>query len=70
MDPGHPDKTHALQPVAVRKVCTMSQLLSENWADNRLGWYMPDATRLAPKAAPVTMVSMIKESTVWCVIAG
>lgn len=54
-----PRDTHALQPVAVRNVCTMFQFSNVNCDAIRYGEYMPEATRAAPKAIPETTVSII-----------
>lgn len=51
--------THALQPVAVRKVCTMFHLCRVNCEAIRYGEYMPEATRAAPKPSPVAIISSI-----------
>lgn len=42
----------------------MFHFSKENWLDIRYGEYIPDATRAAPKAAPVIMLSIIVENTV------
>lgn len=53
--------TYALDPVAVRKVWTIFHRSKVNWEAIRYGWYMLEATRLAPNAAPVMIVSILSE---------
>lgn len=54
---GRTGHTHALQPVAVRKVCTMFHFSRVNCDAIRYGEYIPEATRAAPKATPEAMIS-------------
>lgn len=51
------EDTHAVQPVAVRKVCSIFHLCMVNCDAIRYGEYMPEATRAAPKATPEIAVS-------------
>lgn len=50
--------SHAVHPMDVRLIWSMFHALSENCWAIMSGWYMPEATRLAPKTAPVMMVSI------------
>lgn len=60
--------THALQPVAVRKVWTIFHFCSVNCEAIRYGEYMPEATRAAPKPKPVAIISNISVCDI-CVVA-